>query len=129
MSEILHVLVVDDDGDVRDVIANFLLDAGYRVSLAKDGEAMRAFLETPDPVDLIVLDASMPGEPSLTLALHAKDRGTRLIMISGNPATMEAFHNRADQLLWKPFRQGDLMRAIEHALASETLGQRIVDPE
>ena len=126
--EPLHILVVDDDGDVRQVIADMLLDLGYRVSLAKGGATMRAFLATPDAVDLIVLDALMPGETSVELALHARDRGIRLVMISGSPDTMSAFQGRADQLLKKPFRQSELVRAIEHALASEVRGQRSEDP-
>ena len=93
MREPLHILVVDDDGDVREIIADTSVDLGYRVSVATGGETMRAFLETPDPVDLIVLDASVPGEPSLSLALHAKDQGIRLVMISGNPAKMQEFHD------------------------------------
>jgi two-component system, OmpR family, response regulator len=125
----LHILVVDDDGDVRQVIADMLLALGYRVSLAKGGEAMRAFLETPDAVELIVLDATMPGEPSVNLALHAKRRGIRLIMISGNPDAMREFQDHADQLLWKPFRQAELRRAVEHALSSQMRGQRREDPD
>ena len=127
MRDSLHILVVDDDGDVRDVIANLLVDLGYRVSVANGGERMRAFLETPDPVDLIVLDASMPGEPSVSLALHAKDRGIRLVMISGDPAKMKEFHDRADQLLWKPFRRTELQLAVERALMSAVPGQRQQD--
>jgi len=119
-----HILVVDDDGDVRDVIADHLTDLGYRVSVATGGETMRAFLETPDPVDLIVLDASVPGEPSVSLALHAKDRGIKLVIISGNPAMMQEFHDRADQLLWKPFRREGLKAAVEQALLSTVSGQR-----
>jgi len=127
MREPLHILVVDDDGDVRDIIADTLVDLGYRVSVATGGETMRAFLETPDPVDLIVLDASVPGEPSLSLALHAKDQGIMLVMISGNPAKMHEFHDRADQLLWKPFRREGLKAAIEQALFSTVSGQRRED--
>jgi DNA-binding NtrC family response regulator len=129
MQEPRHILVVDDDGDVRDTVVALLQDLSYRVSTASGGETMRSFLEGPDPVDLIVLDAEMPGEPSVTLALHAKDRGIRLVMISGDPTAMETYHTRADQLLWKPFRRADLERALQHAFVSETFGQRKEDPD
>ena len=47
-----HILVMEDDSDVRQVIADQLEELGYRVSLADNGETMRAFLQTLDPIDL-----------------------------------------------------------------------------
>jgi two-component system OmpR family response regulator len=67
-------LLVDDNELVRDAMAEQLMALGHRVSAAKDGETMRRLLDTPDHVDLIVLDALMPDESSVTLALHARDR-------------------------------------------------------
>ena len=119
-----HILVVEDDSDVRQVIADQLEELGYRVSLADNGETMRAFLQTLDPIDLIVLDGVMPGEQSESLALHAAERKVRLVMISGSPEHMQKANSRADQLLAKPFRSADLKRAVEAALASDTFGQR-----
>jgi DNA-binding NtrC family response regulator len=97
--------------------------------LTKDADAMRAFVDSADPVDLIVLDGTMSELAEVTLALEAKTRGIRLVMISGEPALMEKFHDRADQLLHKPFASKELQRAVEHALASEVRGQRVADPE
>ena len=65
-----HILVVDDNGDVRDVIVDTLQEHNYRVSAATDGSVMRDFLETGDTVDCVILDALMPGEASASLALH-----------------------------------------------------------
>jgi two-component system, OmpR family, response regulator len=124
-----HILVVEDDSDVRQVIADQLEELGYRVSLADNGETMRAFLQTLDPIDLIVLDGVMPGEQSESLALHAAERKIRLVMISGSPEHMQKANSRADQLLAKPFRSADLKRAVEAALASDTFGQRRTYPE
>ena len=76
---------MDDDELVRKVLVEQLGELGYRVSVALDGDTMRQFLDTPDPVDLIVMDALMPGEPAVPLALHARDRGIKLVMISGSP--------------------------------------------
>jgi DNA-binding response OmpR family regulator len=128
MSQPKHILVVDTDGDVREVITDLLLEAGFRVSVATSGETMRDFLQTSDPVDVIVLDASMGGKPPVSLALHAKELGVRLVMISGDPTKMEIAHERADQLLRKPFGQEELVRAVEAALASLSFGQRSQDP-
>ena len=122
-------MLVDDNELVRDAMAEQLVAQGHRVSVAMDGETMRQFLDTPDPVDLIVLDALMPGESSATLALHARDRGIKLVMTSGSPDKIKEFRDKADQLLSKPFRFEDLRRAIELAMASGTFGQRGKDPK
>ena len=57
MSATEHILVVDDNADVRNVIREILGDAGYRASEARDGQSMREFLKTGEPVDAIILDA------------------------------------------------------------------------
>jgi DNA-binding NtrC family response regulator len=128
MAQSTHVLVVEREDDVREVIYELLVDLRYRVSLAKDVDAMRAFVDTADPVDLIVLDASTSEAEEIALAVEAKSRGIRLVMISGRPELMKRFHDRADQLLHKPFSRQQLERAVEHALASEVRGQRTEDP-
>ena len=84
MSATEHILVVDDNGDVRDVIVEILRGYGYRVSWAVDGASMREFLQGSHPVDAIILDALMPGEAGTTLAAHAKALGLPLLMISGS---------------------------------------------
>src|SRR4051812_19222760 len=56
-----HILVVEDDSDVRQVIADQLEELGYRVSLADNGETMRAFLQTLDPIGLMVHPLSCCG--------------------------------------------------------------------
>jgi DNA-binding NtrC family response regulator len=124
-----HVLVVDHHGDLRQVVSDMLLDLGYRVSLAKDGDGMRAFLETADFIDVIILDASASADEAMSLAEQARSQGVRLVMISGQPHLMIEYHDRADQLLHKPFGRNDLERAMTHALASGTFGQRSEDPD
>jgi DNA-binding NtrC family response regulator len=122
-----HILVVDHAGEVRQIVADLLLALGYVVTLAKDAATMKAVLAT-DTIKLIVLDASTSNVESMTLATVARQRGIRLVMISGHPTQMEAAQDRADQLLWKPFGIDALKRAVDHALASSTFGQRKEDP-
>ena len=123
-----HILVVDHDGDIREVVADLLSDLGYVVTLARDAERMRTLLDAGG-IDLVVLDASTSEAEEVSLATLARKRGVRLVMISGHPEVMEAFHDRADQLLWKPFAGEALKRAVDHALASGTFGQRREDPD
>jgi CheY-like chemotaxis protein len=79
MSATEHILVVDDDGDVRDVLVDILRDRGYRVSLAVDGPSMREFLQDDAPVDAVVLDAAMPGEASVRGSIEAQGRNGLLL--------------------------------------------------
>ena len=89
MGQPKHILVVDDDGDVRDVLVEILQNDNYRVSSVANGALMRDFLETDDAVDCVVLDALMPGETSISLALHLKEVSIPLVMISGSHDAME----------------------------------------
>ncbi|MGB2972681.1 MAG: response regulator, partial [Candidatus Competibacter sp.] len=62
-----HILVVDDDPQVRQLIADYLGTQDYRVSAAADGGEMTRLL-AESAVDLIVLDLKLPGEDGLSLA-------------------------------------------------------------
>ena len=73
-----HNLVIDDDGDVRDVIVDALQEQHFRVSTASSGSTMRDFLNTGDTVDCVILDALIPGEVS-------EGETNPVVMISGSP--------------------------------------------
>jgi two-component system, NtrC family, nitrogen regulation response regulator NtrX len=124
MRERRHVLVVDDDGDVREVIVEILQEAGHRTSTADGGTAMRAILANDDSVALVVLDSELHGEQGQALALHAKNLGLPVVMISGSPTAMEFARTHEFQLLQKPFGYDDLLGAIDKAVASSEFGQR-----
>ncbi len=70
-----HVLVVDDDREIREMVSGYLRKNGLRVSLAADGRQMRSFLEA-DRVDLVVLDIMMPGDDGLVLCRSCGRAGT-----------------------------------------------------
>lgn len=119
-----HILVVDDDAEVREILGEMLETGGYRVSLVNNGAEMRLFLASDKSVDGIVLDALMPGEDSADLALHAKALRLPLIMISGsNEKVLFAADNNL-QMLRKPFGVSALIEAVEKAFASGVHGQR-----
>jgi two-component system OmpR family response regulator len=119
-----HMLVVDDDRDVLDVIAEMLRKHGDRVSTAIGGKSMRAVLDSGDPVDAVVLDALMPGESSHDLALYAKGLRLPVVMISGSPDSMKFAIAHDLQLLEKPFHMQQLFDALEQAIGSAVFGQR-----
>lgn len=115
--------MVDRDPGVRDTIAAMLEDRGYRVSYVPDGASMRHLLENGG-VDGIIIDGSMRGETSTSLAEHAKALRLPLVMISGNDAVMAYADDHHLQLLHKPFRIHELCDALDRAFSSGEFGQR-----
>ena len=79
-----HILIVDDDRGIRELLAAYLEKNGMRVSLAANGRQMRAVLEQGEP-DLIVLDLMMPGEDGLVLCRElraSKFRAVPVLMLT-----------------------------------------------
>jgi DNA-binding NtrC family response regulator len=126
----MHILVVDDDRDVRDVLLQMLAMSGFATTAADSAIAMREILAGDEiRIDAVVLDCLMPGEPSAELALHAKGLRLPVVMISGDPGSMKFAHEHNLQLLHKPFGRDDLITAIEVAVASGKFGQRRNGPD
>jgi two-component system, OmpR family, response regulator len=124
MADSKHIIVADDDEGVRLTLAEILTDSGNKVSTARDGKALREILARSDPVDLVVLDSLMPGEPSASLADYLGDLRILVVAISGHPLRMQFAVEMGLQLLEKPFRIEELEAAIEEAFASGEYGQR-----
>lgn len=81
-----HILVVDDDPGVRDMLTLFLRRRGYLVASARDGEEALASVRANDP-DLILLDIYMPKMSGLEVLYEIRDEdlSTRIIALSGIP--------------------------------------------
>jgi DNA-binding NtrC family response regulator len=121
----LHILVVDHDEDVRNMLVEMLHFASFLTTAANSGGAMRHVLAGEGlAVDAIVLDCRMPGEPSARLALLAKSLRLPVVMISGHIEAMKFAEENHLQLLPKPFRMVHLLNAIRKAMESRELGQR-----
>jgi two-component system OmpR family response regulator len=114
-----HVLVVDDDAEIRSLLAEYLGQHGYRVSLARDGREMRKLLETSRP-DIVVLDVMLPGEDGLELCrdLRAKSE-TPVIMLTARGAELDriiGIEMGADDYLAKPFNPRELLARMKSIL-------------
>ena len=77
-----HILVVDDDREIRDLLARFLRKHGFRVDSAADGQEMWRLLDG-GRFDLIVLDLMLPGEDGLSLCRRLRAQAATA---SGTPA-------------------------------------------
>jgi two-component system OmpR family response regulator len=75
MNSSLHLLIVDDDREIRDLLSRFLRRQGFRVDAVRDGREMLQALADWQ-IDLVILDRMLPGEDGLTLCreLRAKSR-------------------------------------------------------
>ena len=122
----LHVLVVDDDADVLAVLVEMLQVSGFTVRAADSGVAMRETLADKASLvfDAVVLDSTMPGEPSARPALLAKSLRLPAVMVSGSIGSMKFAEEHGLQLLRKPFRIADLLASINEAIGSGEFGQR-----
>ncbi|MEM8684445.1 MAG: ATP-binding protein, partial [Pseudomonadota bacterium] len=117
-----HILVVEDDDGVRDIICRQLSRLGYRVTQASDGDQALAFLSSNDDVELLVTDIVMPGHvqgPELATRLRALRPGLPVIFMSGYPREASIHGNglQPDDInLMKPVKASALAKAVRSAL-------------
>jgi two-component system phosphate regulon response regulator OmpR len=121
-----HILVVDDDPDLRDLLGSYLGANGFSVASAGDGVAMWAAL-THTPADAIVLDLMLPGEDGLALtrALRAKS-SVPILMLSARGEELDrviGLEVGVDDYLAKPFGPRELLARLRALLRrSQTMG-------
>ena len=113
------LLVVDDDDEIRELLCDYLTDAGYTVLAAADGEGMREQLAA-SKVDLVVLDLMLPGEDGLSLCRQLQATpGLAVIMLSAKGSTLDriiGLEVGADDYLAKPFEPRELVARIKAVL-------------
>ncbi|HTT07178.1 MAG TPA: response regulator [Gammaproteobacteria bacterium] len=114
-----RILVVDDDRDIRTLLAEYLDANGFRTLTAPDGAGMRKLLDT-HKVDLIVLDLALPGEDGLTLCRNLRSRSNLpVIMLTARGAPLDrivGLEMGADDYLAKPFEPRELQARIHSVL-------------
>ncbi|WP_277189670.1 response regulator [Caballeronia sp. BR00000012568055] len=117
-----HVLIVDDDRGIRELLATYLEKHGMRVSLAANGRQMRAVLEQTGAPDLIVLDLMLPGEDGLELCRElraGKYRTAPILMLTARNEEADrilGLEMGADDYLPKPFAVRELLARIKSVL-------------
>lgn len=114
-----HVLVVDDDAEIRKLLGEYLERNGFRVSLATDGPEMRRALDRSRP-DLVVLDLMLPGESGLTLCRDLRvESSLPVIMLTARaePADVaKGLALGADGYITKPYSKNQLAEVIRRVL-------------
>ena len=119
MEDPAHILVVDDDREIRTLLANYLERNGLRVSAARDGNEMRRALGRVH-VDLIVLDVMMPGDDGLKLCRELRATSQiPIIMLTARAEDVDrivGLELGADDYLPKPFNPRELLGRIAAVL-------------
>ena len=114
-----NVLVVDDDPDIREMLAEYLTSHGYRVTEAADGDAMRAELARQVP-DVVLLDLNLRGENGLALARHLRERhALGIIMVTAASDVVDrivGLEVGADVYIAKPFDPRELVARVRSVM-------------
>ena len=119
MTDIRHILIVDDDRDIRTLLGDYLQKNGYRATAVADGKAMRRALEQSH-FDLIVLDLMLPGEDGLKLTRELRAHSQiPIIMLTALGEEIDrivGLEVGADDYLSKPFSPRELVGRIKAIL-------------
>lgn len=114
-----HILVVDDDAQIRHLAAKLLREHGYRVSVARDGREMWQSLEGAN-VELVILDIMLPGSNGLDLCREIRSRSAlpviMLTALGTDTDRIVGLEIGADDYLPKPFNPRELLARINAVL-------------
>lgn len=117
--QVHRVLIVDDDWDIRTLLAEVLVKAGFAVATSANGTEMREAL-AGRPVDLIVLDLNLPGEDGLALCREIRASATTpIIILSARADPIDrilGLELGSDDYLTKPFEPRELVARIRSVL-------------
>jgi two-component system, OmpR family, response regulator len=132
MSERPHVLIVDDDREIRGLLAQYLEKHDFRTTAVADGREMRRILERSH-VDLLVLDLMLPGEDGLSLCRELRGRSQLpIIMLTARGEDVDrivGLELGADDYVAKPFNPRELLGRIKAVLRRSAHAPRDPSPE
>ena len=114
-----HLLVVDDDPGIRELLCQYFGEQGFRVSAVDGGQTMDAWLAR-NTTDLVILDLMLPGEDGLSLARRLRsEHKLPIIMISARGEEVDrivGLEVGADDYLAKPFNPRELLARVRAVL-------------
>jgi DNA-binding response OmpR family regulator len=114
-----HILVVDDDPDVRELVAEYLGNNDMRVSAASSGREMLELFDR-ESIDLVLLDLKLPGEDGMQLARSLRERATvPIVLLTGRAEEADrvmGLELGADDYITKPFSPRELLARVRAVL-------------
>ncbi|WP_174875322.1 response regulator [Vogesella oryzae] len=118
-TQTIRLLIVDDDPDIRSLLADYLQGYAMTCTTVADGSAMQTALEQ-ESFDLIILDLMLPGEDGLTLCRHIRQQGeTPILMLTARGEAADrvvGLELGADDYVVKPFNPRELVARIHTIL-------------
>jgi two-component system OmpR family response regulator len=132
MNDRPHLLIVDDDREIRGLLAQYLEKHEFRTTAVPDGKEMRRVLERSH-VDLLVLDLMLPGEDGLSLCREVRGRSQLpIIMLTARGEDVDrivGLELGADDYVAKPFNPRELLGRIKAVLRRSAHAPRDPSPE
>ena len=114
-----HILVVDDDSRIRDLLARYLQDHGFRVTTAIDAASARATMRSLS-FDLLILDVMMPQESGIEFARSLQNESrVPILMLTARAEPeqrIEGLETGVDDYLAKPFEPRELLLRVSNVL-------------
>lgn len=127
-----HIVICDDDGELRSLLAAFLRDGGYTVSTAADSRGLERCLRSHDAVDLVILDVMLPGKSGLEICRDLRAASTvPILMLTARGEETDrivGLEMGADDYMSKPFSPHELLARVKAMLRrSRMLAPRTSD--
>lgn len=114
-----HILILDDDKDIREALVTYMRKHGFRTSSASDGKTIDKLITTSD-IDLIVLDIMMPGEDGLSICKRVQQNYQvpviLLTALNEDTDRIVGIEIGADDYLTKPFNPRELLARIKSVI-------------
>lgn len=114
-----HIVVVDDEPEVRELVRDYLVGQGFAVSAAESGSELREILKVR-PAHLVILDLRMPGEDGLSIARYLRSQGPiGIVMLTASADTVDrviGLEMGADDYVAKPFDPRELLARVRSVL-------------
>ena len=125
-----HIVVCDDEPDIRDTVSEYLEGKGYSVTPAAGGAALREIVDAKH-VDVVILDLRMPGEDGLSLARYLREHSSvAIIMLTGSAEIVDrvvGLEVGADDYVAKPVDLRELLARVKAVLRRTAGRERIAE--
>jgi DNA-binding NtrC family response regulator len=113
-----HVLLVEDDFDVRLVMEHVLIDGSYEVDVTETASGARDLLESR-PYDLVLADGRLVMGTGMGLAEQALEKGAAILIVTGYAFDLPKDELKRFEYLLKPLHPDELLQAVERVLRTE----------